>query len=149
MNTFFGIHQYSLDSKNRLILPVYYRRLVKSEKARHFMITLGLNRCLYLFLPSQWEKISEDNLSIFKSSDKEKERAFKRFFFGSAVKSQIDRLGRILINPMHKKYAGLKKKIVIVGVGSKAEIWDSSGWQTYNKKVIEPNKNKFGKIYDI
>ncbi|HUT86097.1 MAG TPA: division/cell wall cluster transcriptional repressor MraZ [Elusimicrobiales bacterium] len=149
MGVFFGLHKYNLDGKNRLILPVYFRNLLKKEKAKYFMLALGFNKCLYLFLPSQWEKISQDNLSIFKSSDKEKERAFKRFFFGNAVKAEVDKLGRVLVNTVHKKYAGLKKKIIVVGVGNKAEIWDANQWEKYNRKVIIPNKEKFSKIYDI
>ena len=149
MKTFFGRHQYSLDTKHRLILPVAFRNLLKTEKAKYFVVTLGLDKCLYLFLPAQWEKIAEDSLSIFKSADKQKERAFKRFFFANALKADVDKMGRILISPVHKKYAGLKKKITIIGVGNKAEIWDSKAWENYSAKVITPNKAKFAKIYDI
>jgi MraZ protein len=149
MSVFFGTSKYNLDTKNRLTLPPPVRKLLKKEKAKHFMITVGLNDCLYLFLPSQWEKLISDNMSIFNSPDKERVRAFKRFFFGNAKKAEPDKLGKILLDPGHRQYAKLKKQVIIIGVGNKAEIWDSKSWQNYNKKTIEPNKLKFSRIYDI
>lgn len=149
MSVFFGTAKYNLDAKGRLTLPPSFRYLLKKEKEKYFMVTVGLNNCLYLFLPSQWEKLIADNMNIFSSTDKEQVRAFKRFFFGNAKKLQTDKLGRILIDPHHRQYAKLKKYTVIIGVGNKAEIWDYKCWQNYNKKIIEPNKVKFSKIYDI
>lgn len=149
MSVFFGTFEYNLDAKNRLTVPPFFREMLKKEKEKYFMVTVGLNDCLYLFLPCEWENLISKNSEIFTSPDKEQMRAFKRFFFSNAKKADTDKLGRILITPYHKRYAKLKKQIVIAGVGNKAEIWDIKLWQDYNKKKIKPNKAKFSKIYDI
>jgi len=48
-----------------------------------------------------------------------------------------------------KKYASLKKRIMILGVGNKAEIWDAQNWSMYKKDVMGPSSAKYGKIFDL
>ena len=36
-----------------------------------------------------------------------------------------------------RRYAGLEREAVIVGVGSRAEIWDAAKWQQYNEESAE------------
>jgi len=38
-----------------------------------------------------------------------------------------------------RDYAGLTKELVIIGVGSRAEIWDAASWQEY----LSSNEEKF------
>ena len=149
MGAFFGIDEYTLDPKNRLFFPPRYRQALDNEQGKHFMLTTGLNGCLYLFLPSQWNALLEGNMLEFKSGDKEEERAFKRFFFGNAAEAPLDSMGRILIGQNHKNYAELSKKVVVIGVGNKAELWDVERWERYKQQAIVPNEQKFSKIYDI
>lgn len=149
MSSLFGISQYHLDPKNRLFLPPKFRQALKAEKGSQFIITTGLDKCLYLFLPSRWEALLADNMKAFSSASKDGERAFKRFFFGNAAECPVDALGRILIGQNHKEYAGLSKKVFIVGVGNKAEIWSAERWNRYKATHIDPKAEKFSKIYDI
>jgi len=149
MGVFFGTDEYRLDAKNRLFLPPRFRDALAKEKGRHFMLTTGLGDCLYLFLPSQWEALLSNNMEIFRTSDKNEERALKRFFFGNAAEAPVDSMGRILIAQTHKDYAKLRKDAAVIGVGNKAEIWDLASWKKYQKTEIAPREKKFSKIYDI
>lgn len=149
MHSFFGTHQYTLDPKNRLFLPPEFRAALGGEKAWHFMIASGFEDCLYLYLPSQWEALLDSDPESFKSGDKQEVRAFRRFFFGSAGRAPVDGQGRVLLESRHKDYAGLKKQVTIVGVGSKAEIWDSARWNAYSARHIKTRAARFGKIYDL
>ncbi|MCX5782969.1 MAG: division/cell wall cluster transcriptional repressor MraZ [Elusimicrobia bacterium] len=149
MPSLFALTQYTLDKKNRFFVPPMIRDVLKKERANYLIIAAGLEKCLMLFLPSQWEAVSANARGIIGSKNKEDERAFKRFFFGNACQTFIDGMGRILITQTHKNYAGLSKKIIVAGVGDKAEIWDYSRWQNYCIKKIEPRKKLFAKIYDI
>ena len=144
-----GRYDYSLDPKNRLAVPPKYRETLAQEKGRSFYLTSGMEGCLYLFLPSKWEELIANNMSIFKSENKEEERAFKRFFFGNAADAQLDEQGRILVPQNQKAYASLKKDILIRGVGNKAEIWDAQAWTKYKKDVMGPSVEKFSKIFDL
>ena len=149
MPSFFGTHEYSLDPKNRLFLPPEFRAALQQEKASHFMIASGFEDCLYLDLPSQWGALLDSDPESFKSGDKQEVRAFKRFFFGSAGRAPVDGQGRVLLEHRHKEYAALKKLVTIVGVGNKAEIWDSARWQRYTAAQIKPRAARFGKIHDL
>lgn len=147
--SFYGEYPYTLDSKNRIFIPVRFREELKKEKENYMMLTIGINHCLYLFLPSKWEELISNNMQIFKSENKEEERAFKRFFFGNATDAPLDEQGRILIPQNHKNYASLKRDVIIRGVGNKAEIWNLNLWNKYKKEVMGPLFAKFSKIFDI
>jgi MraZ protein len=93
---------------------------------------MGFDRCLYLFLPSQWERILTDNKDDLQLRDKRGQRALKRFLFSNAMEAPPDDQGRILISQRFKEHAGLKKEVVILGSGTKAEIWDKRAHASQN-----------------
>ncbi|OGR74839.1 MAG: division/cell wall cluster transcriptional repressor MraZ [Elusimicrobia bacterium GWC2_64_44] len=149
MSSLYGEYAYTMDAKGRVVVPARFREELRKEDKNYFMLSIGLDSCLYIFLPSKWEELLAGNMQVFKSENKEEERAFKRFFFGNACDAELDEQGRILVPQNQKAYASLKKDILIRGVGNKAEIWDAQAWSKYKKDVIEPSLGKFGKILDI
>lgn len=149
MNSFYGEYKFVIDSKNRIFIPSKFRDRLKKEKQRHFMLTIGLDNCLYLFLPSVWEELIKNNMEVFKSENREEERAFKRFFFSNAQESELDEQGRILIPQNHKNYAEIKKDVFIIGAGNKIELWAKERWEEYKNTKIKSSLNKFSKILDI
>ncbi len=149
MNAFYGEYKFVMDTKGRIFVPSKFREALKKEEKDFFMLTKGLDSCLYMFLPSKWEDLIKNNMEIFKSENKEEERAFKRFFFSNAYDCQIDEQGRILIGQGHRDYASLKKDIVIIGAGNKAEIWDAVSWKKYDETKMQKSFQKFSKILDI
>ncbi|OGS04492.1 MAG: division/cell wall cluster transcriptional repressor MraZ [Elusimicrobia bacterium RIFCSPHIGHO2_02_FULL_61_10] len=149
MSSLYGEYSYVMDAKGRVFVPSRFRDELHKEDKNYFMLSIGLDRCLYIFLPSKWEELIANNMEIFKSENKEEERAFKRFFFGNACDAQLDDQGRILVPQNQKAYASLKKDILIRGVGNKAEIWDAQAWTKYKKDVMGPSVEKFSKIFDL
>jgi len=146
---FFGVHDYHIDDKGRLSLPPDFRAALKREKGAGFVVTTGPENCLYMFLPSQWDALSSGEMSAFQGQDKQAIRAFRRYFFGNAAQCSLDALGRILVTPAHRRHCGLKRRVVIVGVGNKAEIWDEARWKKYSDTMIAPREKDFAKVYDI
>lgn len=144
-----GRHDYSLDPKNRLPVPPKYREILAVEKGRSFFLTSGMEGCLYLFLPAQWEKLLADDLKMFSLPNKEQERAFKRKFFSEAVEVEPDAQGRILVPQYLKEHAGLKGEVLVQGAGNRAEIWDSQRWAAYEKSTVAPAYKKIGKSLEI
>ncbi|OGS12447.1 MAG: division/cell wall cluster transcriptional repressor MraZ [Elusimicrobia bacterium RIFOXYA2_FULL_58_8] len=149
MSALYGEYSYVMDAKNRVFIPARFREELAKEDKNYLMVSIGLDHCLYIFLPSKWEELLANNMEIFKSENKQEERAFKRFFFGNASDAQLDEQGRILVPQNQKVYASLKKQIVIRGVGNKAEIWDAQTWSKYKKDVMAPSLEKFSKIIDL
>ncbi len=144
-----GRYDYSLDPKNRLAMPPKYREALAQEKGRGFFLTSGMEGCLYLFLPSQWEKLLADDLRMFSLPDKETERAFKRKFFSEAVDVEPDAQGRVLIPQYLKEHAGLKGEVLVQGAGNRAEVWDARRWSEYERKTVAPAYKKIGKSLEI
>ena len=149
MSAFYGEYKYVMDNKSRIFIPSRFRETLRKEDKNYFMTTVGFDGCLFLFLPSTWEGLLANNMEIFKSENKEEERAFKRYFFGNASDSVLDDQGRILIPQNQKAHASLKKEVIIRGVGNKVEIWNANSWKIYNKNIMEPSSAKFSKILDI
>ena len=144
-----GRYDYSLDPKNRLAVPPKYREILAQEKGRSFYLTSGMEGCLYLFLPSQWEALLAGDLQMFSQPDKEQERAFKRKFFSEAQEVEPDAQGRILVPQYLKEHAGLKDSVRVQGAGKRAEIWDAKRWADYEKSTVAPAYKKISKSVEI
>ena len=118
-----GEYEHSLDAKGRLIMPAKLREDI-GEK---FIITKGLDGCLFAFSIAEW-KIFEEKLRSLPISNKDA-RKFSRFFFAGAIDCEIDKQGRFLITSNLREFAGLEKDVVIVGMDSRLEIWSKDKWQ--------------------
>lgn len=144
-----GRYEYSLDGKNRLGVPPKFRDAMLQEKGSHLFLTSGFDGCLYLYLPSEWERLNQNDLQTFTMADKEKERAIKRKFFSEAIEVEMDSAGRILVPQYLKEHAGLKDRVLVQGAGKRAEIWDVQRWNSYNKSKVEPTFKSVSKSLEI
>ena len=125
-----GEYIHSIDEKNRVSLPVKF----KSELGKKVVLAPGLDNSIFMFSIAEWEKISSrlaEN-SMLQADN----RSFNRFMFAGAVEADIDSIGRILIPDFLRDRAGLKSKVVVIGVSSRLEIWNEKTWCEY-KKVVE------------
>ena len=111
-----GEYKHSLDDKKRISLPAKFRK----EMGKKIVITPGLDNCLFVFTMGQWNKISEklSQSSMLKADS----RSFNRFMFGGAVEVEIDSIGRMLIPDFLIERAGLKSRVVVIGVEDRVEI---------------------------
>ncbi len=130
LNMLIGEYNHTIDDKNRLSLPVKFRK----EMGKNIVITPGLDNCLWIFTNKEWEKISAKlSESSFLQADN---RGFNRFMFGGAVQVEVDTIGRVLVPDFLKERANLKGKAVLIGVQNRVEIWNDRAWAEY-KKVVE------------
>ena len=51
---FYGEFTHTLDEKNRLIVPMRLRGKIKETFVEKFIITKGLDNCLFLFTKDEW-----------------------------------------------------------------------------------------------
>ena len=126
-----GEYEHSLDAKGRLIMPAKLRQDI-GEK---FVVTKGLDGCLFAFSTQEWENF-EQKLKSLPLSNKNS-REFTRFFLSGATECEIDKQGRFLIPNNLRKSANLIKDIIIIGVGTRIEIWNKEEWETYNTDNIK------------
>jgi MraZ protein len=125
MDMFMGEYHHSIDNKGRLIVPSKFR----DELGDMFIITRGLDQCLFGYPLSEWELIEEKLKGL--PLTKKDARAFTRFFFSGATESELDKQGRINIPAPLLQYAKLEKECVILGVSNRIEIWSKQIWEDY------------------
>jgi len=124
-----GEYHYTLDSKKRLAIPAKFRK----ELGKKIIITKGLDNCLVLYPVNEWKILSE-KLSRLPSSRLDA-RGFARIMLAGAVDVNLDKAGRILIPDYLKKYALLKKNVVLLGLSNRIEIWDEKRWSKYRERT--------------
>lgn len=132
---FYGEYLHSLDRKNRVIIPSRFRETITEMCIEKLYITRGLDECLFVFSESEWK--AQENKFKSMSFMKKEARKFKRLFFSGAVPCVPDKQWRILVPDYLKEYANLSKKIMIVGVSSRIEIWDAKKWEEFYKSSKE------------
>lgn len=123
---FIGEYQHTTDEKGRLIIPSKFRDSLGGE----FVMTKGLDNCLFVYPKSEWEVI-ETKLKSLPLTNKDA-RAFVRFFFSGASESTLDKQGRVLIPGNLREHSKIDKDTVIIGVSTRLEIWSKSEWESYN-----------------
>ena len=58
-------------------------------------------------------------------------REYLRVFLSGAVDQQPDKQGRVLVPQMLRDYANLGSDVVVIGVGTRAELWNKDTWESY------------------
>jgi len=127
-----GEHLHTLDDKKRLSLPSKFRK----ELGKKVVITHGLDHCLFVYSEKEWQKFSEKLETL--SMGQKDSRGFTRFILGSAVESEIDGVGRVLIPDFLKDFAQLSTRVIVIGIGNRVELWSEKEWKAY-KRGVEMN----------
>ena len=125
-----GEFKHSIDSKGRITIPSKFRE----DLSDGFVMTKGLDNCLFVYPRSEWIKI-EEKLKSLPMTNKNV-RSFVRTFFSGATDANIDKQGRVLIPQNLRSHALIEidKEAVIIGVSTRAEIWSSASWDDYNNE---------------
>ena len=124
-----GEYEHSLDTKGRLIMPAKLRQDIGDK----FIVTKGLDGCLFAFSQEEWMNF-ETKLKSLPLSDKNA-RNFVRFFLAGATECELDKQGRFLIPANLRKEAKLEKEAVIIGVGTRLEIWNKETWLAKDEEI--------------
>lgn len=125
-----GEYAHTVDDKGRFIMPTKLRDALRDG----FVITKGLDGCLYMYDMEQW-KIFEAKLAALPMSNKNA-RDLVRYFISGATDNSYDKQGRVLLPPNLRDHAKLKKDIIIAGAGTHAEIWDADVWQKKQNEIV-------------
>lgn len=123
MHMFMGEYNHTIDAKGRLIIPSKFREVLGDE----FVVTKGMDGCLFVFDNSEWQAF-EEKLRSLPMIDKEA-RQFTRFFLAGAASVEVDKQGRILLPAVLREFADITKDAVLIGVGSRIEIWSKDRWE--------------------
>lgn len=139
---FLGQFYHTLDEKGRITIPASFREVLLDGA----YVTQGFDQNLRLLTTTEFKE-KADNVSRLKDSNPTA-RKFRRLFFATATKADLDRLGRVLIPNFLREFAKLEKDAVIVGVGNAIEIWSPIYWQEQMDDIGDTNSNS-GQFVDL
>lgn len=124
---FQGSQSINMDAKGRMAIPSKYRDLLTAACNGRLVITANpYERCLNIYPEPQWREVST-KISALPNSQKSVRR-LQRLVLGNACELELDGNGRILLPSILRDYAGLDKKLVLVGLNEKAELWSEDSW---------------------
>ncbi len=123
---FIGEYNHTVDAKGRVIIPSRFRDKLGDE----FIVTKGLDKCLWVYENSEWEKF-EKKLAEQLPTSKADARKLSRFYLAGATVCEVDRQGRILLPAVLREFAHIGKEAVLVGNNNHVEIWDKERWTAY------------------
>ncbi len=124
-----GTYSHNIDAKGRMNFPTKLRESLGDS----FIITRGLDGCLFVYSREEWA-VMEEKISSMPLS---KGKNVQRFFFSNAAEIEADKQGRILIPAHLREYAGLEKDVMVIGAVNRAEIWDKERWNKLNDSFSE------------
>ena len=140
---FLGEYEHSLDDKKRVSLPKAFRTTL----GKKFVMTRGLDNCLFVFPNKNWEKVAGKLQDLsFAQADT---RGFNRFMLSGASEVEVDSAGRILVPEHQRAFAGLKKNVVFAGVSDRVEVWDSARWKSYKERIEKDADRMAEKLGEI
>ncbi len=134
---FYGEFEHALDAKDRVIIPAKFREIFKENYTEKFVITRGLDQCLFVFTEEIWK--SQERKFREMPFTRGEARRFNRLFFSGAAEVICDKQGRILIPDYLKSFAAIQQDVMIIGVSDRIEIWAKEKW----KEFFDSNKGSF------
>jgi MraZ protein len=129
---FLGTHHPRLDDKGRFFLPAKFR----DRLAGGLVITPGQERCLYVFPEAEFDRIF-DRIRQAPVTSKAA-RDYQRMFMAKASDERPDKQGRVTVNADLRTYAGLDRDCVVLGAGTRVEVWDATAWERYTAEQEGP-----------
>lgn len=135
---FLGTFSPKLDDKGRVILPAKFRE----ELGEGLVMTRGQERCLYVFSEEEFSQV-HDRIRQAPITSKQA-RDYLRVFLSGAHAEVPDKQHRVTVPPALRDYAGLERDLVVIGAGTRAEIWNADAWQAY----LDEQETVFADIED-
>lgn len=144
---FRGINAINLDGKGRLAIPTRYREALSRDADASMVITIDTEEtCLLLYTVTQWQVI-EDKIQRLPSFDPVSRR-IQRLLIGHATDVDLDSAGRLLLPQVLRDYAKLDKRVLMIGQGTKFEVWSETLWETRREHWLVEESSRNGKLPD-
>lgn len=114
-----------------MTVPARHRDVLAAVAGSQLTVTKHPSRCLLVFPRPAWEQFRDKLLTLPLSAE-----GWRRIFIGSAMDVEIDSASRVLIAPELRAWAGLERDVMLVGMGTRFELWDAQRHAAYEEEVI-------------
>ena len=128
---FHGIHDHTLDAKNRLTVPARFR----AELSAGVVLAKGFETCLQVYPAATYDEIARTAMAGVNPLSPQA-RELNRHLYGNTLPGELDSAGRIMLPAPFLQYAGISKEAVVIGAGHCLEIWDRAAWHAYDTDLI-------------
>lgn len=128
---FVGQYSHNVDEKGRIIIPSAFREELQGT----LYLSRGIERCIFLYPESSWKSLYEKITSL--SLTRKETRDFARLFLSTVAVVTPDGQGRISLPAYLREYAAIDRRAVLIGVGTRVEIWDEGLWREYTGTTEE------------
>jgi len=119
-------------------MPMRYRETIQELSGGRMVLTYSAfdTGALYLYPENEWERVRDEvtGLSTFNPGH----RSLQRKLVGSASAVEPDGNGRIQIPQTLRQVAGLEKRVALLGMGNRFEIWNED---ILNQKRAEEERS--------
>ena len=140
---FLGRFGHNLDAKGRLAIPAKFR----SALAGGLVVTRGIDRCLSVYPLAAWQTLAERVSALSISAPDA--QLLKRMVFGEAMDEVLDAQGRIVLPPELRRYAGIEREAVVVGMNTYIELWDPLRWAELTATVEDEGSSFAQRLADL
>ena len=125
-----GQFNVTIDEKGRMSLPSKIRGKIQGDS---LILTKGAEKCLWLYLPEEWDRVSEQlvsRASVFSLSTQD----VLRRFIAPAEEVAMDKAGRVKLSPSLMKSMGVSRDCYLLGMGERLEIWDEAVYERFEEE---------------
>src|SRR6202050_2119225 len=123
---FRGATKVTLDDKGRMVIPNRYREQIAERAQGQLVVTVDRDQCLLLYPLPDWEQTERKLMSL--PSLHPQSRRLQRLMVGHATDLALDSHGRMLLPPELREFAALGRHAMLIGQGSRCELWDEARW---------------------
>lgn len=128
---FRGHYEHSLDSKDRLTVPVRFRAAL----ADGVVLSAGLDPCVEVYPTEEYARFEEQVLGELNPLSR-KGRMMRRRFHGRSHDDSLDSAGRVRIPKHLVEHAALAEgSCVVIGVADHLEIWNTGAWSDHDAEI--------------
>ncbi len=126
----------TLDDKGRLLIPARLRHALSGDA---LYVTRGLETCLWLMLPKDFEQLKDTIINGPHSMFDRRLRILQRRMIAPAQLCEFDKAGRINIPPSLRESVKLllKEESVLLGAGNYLELWNKEAYETYLEESMD------------
>jgi MraZ protein len=129
---FTGTFEHNLDAKNRLTVPSKFRTALSGG----VVLSRGVEKCLSLYPGATYTEIASQALEGINPLSP-RGRELRRMLYSTALETELDSAGRVMLTPRHLEHAGIDREVVITGAGDCLELWDRSAWEAYDRDLSQ------------
>jgi MraZ protein len=133
MQVLFGKYRHAVDSKGRISIPLRLRDRFIIDGSRRLALLEGFEGCLYCYPWNEFRRILE-RLSRL-AFDRTDARKLLRWLSKHGTEIELDSQGRIQLSDEQRKAAGIEGDALLVGVGSRLEIWADDRFSAATRKT--------------